>query len=54
MDVTVTRKLEQSEEAIVLEYRTKATMARSLEVTQATCNDTEGQYKMRKENIYKD
>ena len=45
----VTRKLEQSGEAIVLEYPTKAAAACSLEVTQATCNGAEGQYKMCKE-----
>ena len=42
--------LEQSKEAIVLEYPTEAAATCSLEVTQAMCNSAEGQYKMCKEN----
>ena len=44
--------LEQSAKAVVLDVQTKAAVAWSLEVTQAMCNNAEGQNKMCKENIY--
>ena len=46
----VMQMLKQSVRAVVLKDQTKATVAWSLEVTQAMCNGTEGQYKMHKEN----